>query len=221
MLGLEALTRVIVAYLKAGANEKEIDYESVSQIAGIAAKNIGRNASFFVFICLLEGSRGKFKLTELGKSYSQALNWGRIKDANTLLRKGIQDNELVSKTLGYVDLNEPVLKDDLVSRVAIIANTPNYTRYRTGINGFIDLLLSVELLKEEENGNIVPSKTSIMDIELESEPIKFEEKIESEPPKFEVPFNISLNLDVTNLDPDSLKLMIKAIKEALTEQEEG
>lgn len=219
MLGLEALTRIIVAYLKAGADDRDVDYESVSQIADIAAHNIGRNATFYQYIGLLEGGRGKFRLTDLGKSYAQALNWGRISDAANLLRKGIHDNELVSRILGYVDLNAPVPKDDLVSRIALIADVRNVSRYKTGINGFIDMLVSVELLKENENGNIVLAKISPTDVELEPKSVEFKEEFESKQPKMEVPINITLNIDVKELDPDNLKKMIKAIREALMEEE--
>ena len=218
MLGLEALTRVIVAYIIAGADEKEVDYETVSQLSGVASDNIRRNASFYEFIGLLEGGRGKYRLTELGKLYAQALNWGRIKDAATFLRKGIRDNDLVSRTLGYIDLNEPVTKDDLISRIAMIANVTNATRYRTGINGFIDMLISVELLKEDEKGNIVSSKPSPTEVEMELGPVKFEDEFEKKPTKFEVPISITLNIDVKDLDAETLKQLLKTIKEALTEQ---
>lgn len=215
MLGLEALTRIIVAYLMVGADEKEADYETVANVADVSSDNVGRNARFFEYIGLIVGGRGKFKLTELGKSYAQALSWGRIKDAGAILRKTLSNNELVSRVLGYVDINAPVSKEDLISRIAIIAGVRPSPSYRTGIGGFIDMLISAGLFNEDSAGNLTPSKVSTVGPK-EVVPLP-EETTPLEPPTFKVPINITINLNTDKIDAETLKQLLKTIREALSE----
>lgn len=214
MLGLDALTRIIVAYLKAGADKREVIYGDVSQIANVATANVQRNAPFFAYLGLLEGGRGKYKLTDAGKVYSQALDWGRIKDASSTLKNLIRDNELISRILGYVDINRPVAREDLISRIALIAGVDNVSRYRTGINGLVDMLVSSNLLNEDDQGNLNPAELPVIEEELI--PI-IPEKPQIEVSQVGVPISVTINLDADKIDTESLKKLLKVIKEALTE----
>lgn len=217
MIGLEALTRIIVAYYRAGADEQGVSYEDVGQLANVAMSNVRRNAPFFAYIGLLEGDRPILRLTNLGKNYAQALNWGRIKEAGDILGKELKNNDLVLKILGYVDINKPVTKNDLVSRIAMISNVANEPRYRTGINGLIDMLVSANLLKETEDG-IVTSEKKIT-ITADAVLVKKEP-----PPKVsvqvsEIPIQININMDASTVDSERLKQIIQTIKEVLSESE--
>ena len=213
MIGLEKLTKIIVAYLKAGADDQEISYNYVSNLSNVSIGNVRRNTPFFEYIGLLEGTRGKFKLTDAGKAYAQALDWGRIKDANKTLRKKIRDNDLIKRIRGYVSINRPVEKDNLVSKIANIVGVVKSSRYKTGINGLVDMLVSSNLLKEDNKGYLIPAKFPIIKEEIVIQPL--EEKIEI--PKINVPISIKINLDGNNITKESLKKLLKDIKESLAE----
>lgn len=217
MIGLEALTRIIVAYYKAGADELAVTYRDVSQLANVSLANVRRNAPFFEYIGLLEGDRPMLKLSEFGKDYAQSLNWGRIKDAGNILGKELKNNNLVSKILGYVDINKPVIKNDLVAKIAMISNVPNEPRYRTGINGLIDMLVSANLLKETENG-IVTSEKKIT-ITADAVLVRKESPPTVSVRVSEIPIQININMDASTVDSERLKQIIQIIKEVLSESE--
>ncbi len=155
MVNLDSLTKIVIAYEKAGASQKEVSTEEVAQISGIATSNVGINNKFFVSIGLLEGKRGGYKLTPLGSEYAKALDWGRLEEAQSVLRKIIKDKPLVQKVVSYVELNKPVQKDDLIAKIAIFANVPNQQRFSTGIKAFVEMLTLSKILQETE-GALIP-----------------------------------------------------------------
>lgn len=220
MLGFDSLTRIIVGYLKSGASGKEVSYEDVANVSGISATNVRRNAPFFAQIDLLEGSRGRYKLTDAGHDYTQALDWGRIKDASSILQKTLKDNDLIAPILAYVDINKPVTREDLRSRIAIIAGVSSASRFKTGINSLIELILTSNLLIEDEKGNISTSddkrisEETRIPISTVSIPV-VEEKVSTP-----VPISIVINLDADSLDEESLRKIISIVKNSVSETDE-
>jgi len=213
MVALDALTKIIVAYLKSGGDKGETSNKDVSQISGVSEANVGLNNKFFVSIGLIEGKRGAFKLTDGGAEYAKALDWGRLNEAQTILRKIIKEKPLVVKTLNYIDLNKPVTKDDLVGKIAQFANVPNEPRFSTGIRAFTEMVVLSGLLVEDKDGKIIigeKEKHAEVSVAIPTTPsISSDIKKQPEPT---LPFNISINVD-SNTDVEKLKEIIKVLKE--------
>ena len=213
MIGLDLLQKIIIAYFKAGGDKVEKSNEEIAQISGVSQNNISSNNKFFASIGLLEGSRGAYKLTQGGAEYAKALDWGRLNEAQAVLRRTIKDKTLVVRTIGYVDLNKPVNKDDLVGKIANTAGVKNEPRFSVGIRAFVELLILSGLLAEDKDGNVIAAEKDFIG---ESIPLKRIVEIpqEEEAAQNVFPVNITIAID-NNTDIEKLKSMLKAIREVL------
>lgn len=217
MVGFEGLTKIIIGYLKVGGDKEEKTNAEVAAVANVAQANVGRNGRFLRSIGIIEGRRGRHKLTPEGTKYAQSLDWGRLDEANKLLGELLKDKPIVKRALGFVDINAPVERDALVSRIAIIAGVSRQTRYETGIRGFIDMLVTSGLLDERE-GNLVPGKLPRVPKEIpERKKVIAEPSVAIEMPKrLELPVSLNININ-DETDIENLKKILKAIKEVFSE----
>jgi hypothetical protein len=219
MVGFEVLTKIIIGYLKVGADREGKTAAEVAAVAKVSRDNVARNARFFRSISIVEGSRGRYRLTPDGTQYAKSLDWGRLDEANKLLRELLKDRLLVRRVLGFVDINEPVSREALVSQIAIIAGVSREPRYETGIRGFVDMLVTSVLLEESAEGYLVsrkPAKERIPEKKKTRE-IYPAPTVEIEPPE-PITFPISLNFNIDNeTDIENLKKILKAIKEVFSE----
>ena len=76
MVNLDSLTKIIVAYEKAGGGQKEVSSKEVAEISGLDPNSVGLNNKFFVSIGLLEGKKGEYKLTHEGLEYARLAGAG-------------------------------------------------------------------------------------------------------------------------------------------------
>ncbi len=234
MVNLESLTKIIIAYEKAGGSQREVSTKEVAQISGIAPANVGLNNKFFASVGLLEGAKGGYKLTTGGSEYAKALDWGRLEEAQSLLNKIIKDKPLVQKTVSYVELNKPVQKEDLITKIAVFANVPNQPRFSTGIKAFVEMLTLSKILEEKE-GTLVPSaREELKEVnpressipKVVADEFQFQkhdewksvlDRIKKEPigsiSRGLLNLNVTINID-NDTDPERLKLLIKAILDA-------
>jgi hypothetical protein len=220
MIGFDKLIKIIIGYLKVGAIEEPKSYSDVASVSGISQNTVGLNAKFFEYIGLLEGTRGSYKLNDKGKRYAQALDWGRLAEANSILREAIKDNELVKRALAYVDMNQPVNRNDLVSQIALISGKPKEDRYTTGIKAFVEMLVTSGLLESDSQENLTVSK------QKKEEQIVFETPVSiplgvgasqpAKPPAMSLPVTLSINID-DKTDINKLKEVLRAIKEVFSE----
>jgi predicted transcriptional regulator len=218
MIGFDKLIKIIIAYLKVGAAEEPKGYSEVASVAKVAANNVRLNAKFLKYIGILEGERGSYKLTDKGKRYAQALDWGKLGEANSILKETLKDNALARRTLGYVDINQPVTKDDLVSQIAIISGKAKQGRYITGIKGFVEMLVTSGLLESDAGGNLTAGKEKTDElVEAHvSRPSTFEVSRPAKPPITSLPLTLSINID-DKTDIEKLKEVLRAIKEIFSE----
>ena len=218
MIGFDKIIKIIIAYLKVGAAEEPKGYSEVASIAKVAVGNVRRNAKFLEYIGILEGERGSYKLTEEGKMYAQALDWGKLGEANSILGRKLKDNALARRAVGFVDINQPVTKDDLVAQIALISGKPRQSRYITGIRGFIEMLVTSGLLKSDAGGNLTVIKEEIEGLE-EAAPLPSTFKISRPTRKREIarlPITLSINID-EKTDVEKLKEVLKAVREIFSE----
>ena len=221
MVGFEVLTKIIIGYLKVGGDKEEKTASEVAAVANVARNNVTINGRFLRSIGIIEGGRGRYKLTPQGTKYAQSLDWGKLDEANRLLREILKDKPVVKRALGFVDINAPVEREALVSQIALIAEVSRQSRYETGIRGLVDMLVTSGLLKESPEGNLVPGKPP-------KEPIVPEEKkpritypeikvpVEAPPKRMAFPVSLNFNID-KETDVKKLKKILKAIREVFSE----
>jgi hypothetical protein len=225
MAGFEILTKIMIAYLKVGADKEPKTRDDVATVASVSTTTISLNSKFLKSIGVIDGSRGRYKLTPIGTQYAQALDWGRLNEANNLLRELLKDKPITNRTIGYVDINKPVKKETLVGQIAIIAGVRREQRFETGIRGFVDMLVTSGLLEEDKEGNLVTGKT------LKKEPPSLRPSEETERLPYLVPgavpfepeqrmaFPITLNFSISDeTNVENLKKILKAIKEVFLEE---
>ena len=225
MVSFEVLTKIIIGYLKIGADKEEKPHSEVAAVSKVSRGNVARNARFFRSIGIIEGRRGRFRLTPEGTQYAQSLDWGRLDEANKLLREILKDKPLVKRVLGFVDINQPVNAEALVSQIAIIAEVSRQPRYVTGIRGFVDMLVTSGLLEESAEGKLVPGKPSKVPRIIPEEKRGIEAYPEIEEPSVvaiesprRISFPVSLNFNIDNdIDIENLKKILKTIKEVFSE----
>jgi predicted transcriptional regulator len=225
MVKFEVLTKIIIAYSKIGGDKEEKSYNDVAAVANVSPSNVGRNVRFLVTMGILEGSRGKYKLTPEGAKYARALDWGKINEANKYLREILQNTEIVKRILGYVSINKPVDRETLVGQIAVIANVRRTPRFETGIRGFVDMLATSGLLEEKNEKYTIgeirerkpvttePSEEKLTRFPAEIEPVTSVTEL-----KKELTFPITLNLNISDeTNVENLKKILKIIKEIFSE----
>jgi hypothetical protein len=237
MVNLDSLIKIVIAYSKAGGSQREVTTKEVAQISGLDPSNVGLNNKFFASIGLIEGRRGAYKLTSAGSSYAQALDWGRLEEAQIILRRTIKDKPLVQKTVSFVELNKPVSKEVLIAKVAGFASVPNEPRFSTGIKAFVEMLTLTKLLQESKEGSletgvrdepkkpdadiIVSSdKGNLVTIETKSwnDFIDVSKRQLNRQPILREPLTLTLTLNIdNNTDPERLKQLVRAIREAFSQ----
>jgi len=218
MIGFDKIIKIIIAYLKVGADKEPKGHSEVASIAKVSANNVRLNAKFLKYIGILEGERGSYKLTDEGKRYAQALDWGKLGEANSILKKTLKDNVLAKKAVSFVDINQPVSRDDLVAQIALISGKPKQGRYITGIRGFIEMLVTSGLLESDTGGNLTTSKEKMGElVEAQvSRPSTFEIPHPVKPSMTTPPITLSINID-DKTDIEKLKEVLKAIREIFSE----
>jgi hypothetical protein len=217
MIGFDRLVKIIIGYLKVGAAEGPKSYSEVAKVSSVAANNVGLNAKFFEYIGMLEGDKANYRLTEKGKQYAQALDWGKLAEANSTLKEVLKENALAKKALAYVDINQPVKRDDLVSQIAIIADKPKKGRYITGIQGFVEMLVTSGLLQSDSIGILTASKEKREELGETYLPSSLEVHRATSSSAISLPMTLSINVD-DKTDVVKLKEVLKAIKEIFSEQ---
>jgi hypothetical protein len=218
MVGFATLSKIIIAYLKVGGDEQEKSYSEVAAMAKVNENNVSLNTKFLCSVGIIEGSAGRFKLTSMGKQYAKSLDWGKLDEANRLLRETLKDKPITKKILGYLDIHQPVSKEDLVSQIALFADVTKEPRFETGIRGFLDMLMTCGLVEEDANGKLISSRERTAEGELPQTPLKEDKEWlkTMQPPIQEekrITFPITLNLNIdNNTDLERLKTILETIK---------
>ena len=228
-INFDKLNRILISYLKAGANEKAVSYRDASIRSGIVHTYVSANNKFFVYAGFLEeAQRGRFRLTERGAKYAQLLDWGRLDESKDQLREILGECWLVNTVLDYVSINKEATRDDLSRMIGSQASVSRAGRFLRGINAFIDMLVFSGLLQEEDE---LLKKGEEKEAAPLPPTISIKEKkraITTKPSPFgtfgrpkEVSIPISLTVNVTDTtDIQKLRDILKAIKEELLEEKE-
>lgn len=229
-VNFDKLNRMLIAYLKAGADKKTVGYRDASIRSGVSHSMVSANNKFFVYGGFLtEEGRGRFKLTENGAKYAQLLDWGRLDEAKEPLREILKECSLVNTILDYVSIGGKVIKDDLRRMIGSRAQVSRARRFSVGINALIDMLVFSGLL-EEEDGTLKRGKApEALEVPVEIErrarviatsPWGLEEAtLLKKPKKVSLPISLTVNVsDVTDIQ--KLREILRVIKEELLEEKE-
>jgi predicted transcriptional regulator len=215
MIGFDKIVKIIVAYLKVGAGDQPTSYSQAATMAKVSLDNVRRNAKYLEYIGMLQGERGNYKLTEKGRGYAQALDWGRLSEANSILKEMLKDNDLAKTVVDFVDMHQPVTRDDLVSQIALISRKPNESRFVTGINGFVEMLVTSGLLEIDSSGNLTVSKEKKKEELIKASVSAPQEEVPISPkPTSSLPIALNINID-DKTDIEKLKEILKAVKEIM------
>jgi len=214
-IGLEILNRILLAYLKAGANEKAINYMDAAARSGAHHTKVSLNNKFLVAANFLtEEGRGTFKLTEKATKYTQMLDWGRLEEAKEPLREILNDYTLVRTVIDYITINNRVSRDDLITKIVSMSGVTKKTRYVTGVNTMIDMLTFSGLVREDDGMLTYVEKPPKPVPEITLPTPSLEKKVGPTPREPIVPITIAISV-TESTDVEKLKAVIKAIKEAL------
>lgn len=232
-VSFDKLNRILIAYLKAGADEKTVSYRDASIRSGVSHVNVSANNKFFVYAgFLMEEGRGRFRLTEDGAKYAQLMDWGRLEEAKEQLGKILRGCSLVKIILDYVSLQNEVTRDDLRRKIGSAAHVTRTGRFKIGINALTDMIVfsglldeegdmlkigmqEVEVVTEEEGKEIAPGLFSLRKY-VSEHPIR---GLTVKPKEISIPISLTINVtDAT--DVVKLREILRAIKEELLEEKE-
>lgn len=229
-VNFDKLNRILIAYLKAGADKKAVSYRDASIRSGINHTHVSANNKFFTYAGFLtEEGRGRFKLTENSGKYTQLLDWGRLDEAKEPLRVILKECSLVNTTLDYVSISGKVNKDDLRRMIGSSVQVSRARRFSVGINALIDMLIFSGLLEEEDGtlkrGRVIKALEVPAEIErrariIATPPWGLEEPtLLRRPKQVSLPISLTVNIsDVTDIQ--KLREILRAIKEELLEEKE-
>jgi hypothetical protein len=203
-----------MAYSKAGAYEKPVNYKDAADKSGVHPSIVSLNNKFLTSAgFLVEQKRGTFKLSENAIRYVQLLDWGKIDEAKEPLRELLPEYHFIKEILDYITINKKVTKDELITKSVTKLKIQKKPRYTTGINSLFEMLTFSGLLKEEDGtfsiGEPTPSEATMV-------PSRTAELRPAEVKKPMIPCTISLTID-ENTDVEKLKAIIKALRETLLE----
>jgi hypothetical protein len=225
-LSYDSLNRILIAYLKSGADKKAVSYRDASIRSGIHYTRVSGNNKFFVYAGFLtEEGKGSFKLTENGSKYAQLLDWGRLDEAKEPLIAILKECSLVNIIVDYITINEKVTRDDFRMKIGSIANISRAKRYVAGINALVDMLIFSGLITEEDGtirkGEQVeyPVEAKVQEKRAPSAPTfggLEKPTILAKPKEINVPISLSIDISAVD-DVEKLREILRAIREELVE----
>jgi len=216
----DTLNRILMAYLKAGAYEKPVNYKDAATKSGVHRTIVSLNNKFLISSgFLIEEARGSFRLSETATRYVQLLDWGKTEEAKEPLRELLPKYDFIKNILDYVAINKKVTKDDLTTKMISILGIQKRARYTTGINSLLEMLTFSGLVKEED-GTFSIGESSMKTTSAKTTPmipVRSEISASAEIGKKAIPISISLTV-TENTNVEKLKAVIRALKEVLQEQ---
>jgi len=150
----ERLNELLRAFEEAGACKSGVSYKSVAELLGKDETWVSRNAKFLLRAgFLMRERRAVYKLTDKGCQYVRALELKLYDDAVAALREILSEYDLTSWIHKHLRVKGPLSREELVRRIALHIDVPlDTSRFRVGINAFVDMLLNAGLLIQGDDG---------------------------------------------------------------------
>lgn len=232
-VSFDKLNLMLIAYLKAGADQKPVNYKDASVRSGIRPSDVSRNNKFFVYAGFLEEEkRGVLGLTEEGAKYAQLMDWGRLEEAKKQLNRIISRCSLVDIITAYVKIKGEVTREDLRKKIGSDIGVSKASRFKVGINALLDMLVFSELIVEDHN----MLRSGVEEFEIEEIPVETKEErllkvtpshlrkrelasFLTKPEGVSFPISLTVNVD-EKTDVEKLREILRAIKEELFMEKE-
>lgn len=232
-VSFDKLNRILIAYLKAGADKKAVSYMDASIRSGIRNTMVSRNNKFLLYAGFLSRAKRRLKLTEQGVKYAQLMDWGRLDEAKDQLAEILKKCPLIEIVLDYVTINNEVTRDDLRRKIGAVAEVSKSIRFTIGINALIDMLAFSGLLQEKDGmyrrGEEIQTVSIVGPTGVEREKMRpvtpsafgtFGELEIAKPKEVSIPISLTVNVtDITDIQ--KLRKILKVIKEELVEEKES
>ena len=159
----EEVKKIIKGYSHA---QEQASLDQLSKLTGLHSTVISRNNKFLTDIGLISGGMKK-SVTELGRKLGRALDHKQDHDASNYWKESVQTNEKVSGLITTVRIKGGMTESDFSNHVLYVSGQKNNAGNKTGARCVVDVLISANLL-QEENGTLVvsaaPTKESPADI---------------------------------------------------------
>ena len=147
----KTFNRVLRAYylthLNTGMSIKEI-----AQKTGYNENQINKSNKFLKEIKFLEKVENKFKLSEIGYEYAEKIRNNKEEEANEILFKMIREYKGIKLITNYVEVCEPVTREQLAGRIEEISLSDlTINDHKAGINCLIEILLKSGILTQKND----------------------------------------------------------------------
>lgn len=226
---LNDIKNILKAYYVEGAHNHGVSTNSVEETAQLSDR-VGRQTNFLEEIGIIEKKGKKRKLTQSGEEIAEALMGGNEEQAKARMRKLLTDWEFTSKIQGFVRMQGPVQKEQLLEYITANIESGG----KRGKNTIIHLFLWSNLLEESEEGtySVAQGQQSSKDEEEQSESKESTnkntkesswtevKKADSEKESSNNSQNTSINVKFefsADDDPNKITKVIKAARMGLTE----
>jgi hypothetical protein len=143
----EDLTKIVISYAN---QKKEASNDEIAKLAGLNNSKVSRNNKFLVDNLLIDG--GKLKVaTELGTRLGRALLHNQTSDIRKCLVEIIESNEALSNLITTLRIQGEVNHKDFVKNVLYISGQSNNQWTKAGASCVVDLLITSELVNEDND----------------------------------------------------------------------
>lgn len=148
----EEVQKILKGYSHAPENAS---LDQLSKLTGLHSTVISRNNKFLTDIGLISGGMKK-NSTELGKKLGRALDHNQETDARGYWKEAVQTNEKVSGLVTTVRIKGGMTEKDFSGHILYVSGQKNNSGNKTGARCVVDVLLTANLL-QEENGKLIVS----------------------------------------------------------------
>lgn len=224
----EELVKIIKGYAQFDGPE---GLDGVSKQIAINKTIISANVGFLIDIGVLEGGRDK-QCTPKGRSLAQALMHEMPEEIRRLWGTIVNESVFLSRIVAAVRIRQGMDESTISSHIAYSAGQPKNAGVMTGSRTIVDILRAAELLREQD-GKLTAVNVVTVDAGAKGDP---PEKSPPQPPSEHVPspirsfrtvgrtdvqLSISVNIDCSAADLDTLGAKLKKVMDDFSKQVEG
>lgn len=223
----QRLNEILVGWYGAKAHESPKELGEVASRTGIDQTTISRQNKFLRDAGFLEKRKSGFQLTPLGTQYAKFIDFGQVEEAKTALRQIFREWEGFQPLFDYIDLNSPISKEDLRSRIGLAAERKYAGGNRSGIDAVITMLQFADLLGGTDEEFVLDHQALKREevegpaMEIRASRIPDEGARRATAILTELPVQVKISLSVNeDSDPSKLKALLRAILDAFSEEED-
>jgi hypothetical protein len=156
--GYEALVRIIVGYLRAGANKSAVTVSNVADLIAVKSPNISSSNGFLVSTEILERSDKGYKLTPDGLELAKVLDYlGEdisAPEVRSAWQAIVAKNDFLRRVSTAVRVRGSMDTEAFARHIALTGGAPNKPQYMTGARTIITILKAANELIEDEDGTL-------------------------------------------------------------------